>query len=450
MPLERRQKLEALNFEWDLLAVAWEEGFSALEQFKAREGHCRVPARHLEANYRLGKWVQIQRGQRNGMSVERRSRLETLDFDWDRFTSAWEAGFAALLKFHEREQHCHVPREYLEGSYRLGQWVREQRKWRDTMSVERRQRLDALGFEWDLMTLAWEEGFAALEQFKARNGHCRVPKRHIEGTYRLGGWVGTQRGQKDSMPIERRQRLDDLGFEWDTLAVAWNEGFAALNKFKEREGHCRVSNRHVEGTYRLGQWVGYQRKRKNILPVERRRQLEALGFEWDPFTTYWKEGFAALQKFHAREHHCRVPSLHLEGTHGLGQWASKQRTEKNTMPVERRLRLEALGFEWEILESAWEDGFAALQRFHTRERHCRVPASHNEGTYKLGQWVGNQRRLKHTMPIERRQKLETLGFEWEPFASDWQEGFAALERFKAREGHCRVPKSHIEDNYKLG
>ena len=35
----------------------WQRGFSALEEFKRREGHCRVPRYYLEGDYRLGQWV---------------------------------------------------------------------------------------------------------------------------------------------------------------------------------------------------------------------------------------------------------------------------------------------------------------------------------------------------------------------------------------------------------
>jgi len=36
------------------------------------------------------------------------------------------------------------------------------------------------------------------------------------------------------------------------------------------------------------------------------------------------------------------------------------------------------------------------------------------------------------------------------FSTDWEEGFAALARFKQREDHCRVPKEHKEGDYNLG
>ena len=43
--------------------------------------------------------------------------------------------------------------------------------------------------------------------------------------------------------------------------------------------HCRVPKKHVEAGFRLGQWLGYQRHRKNTLSEERQR-LEQIGFVW--------------------------------------------------------------------------------------------------------------------------------------------------------------------------
>ena len=58
---------------------------------------------------------------------------------------------------------------------------------------------------------AWEKGFAALIKFKAREGHCRVRRLHIEGKYKLGQWVANQRAK---VSAERRMRLNNIGFVW--------------------------------------------------------------------------------------------------------------------------------------------------------------------------------------------------------------------------------------------
>ena len=214
MSPERCQRLDALGFVWNQFSAQWEEGVRFLEMFRQREGHCRVPTNHCEQDFRCGIWVSNQRKKKDTMSPERRQRLDALGFVWDALTNTWEEGFRFLEIFHQREGHCRVPTNHREQGCRLGQWVRVQRENYDAMSPERCQRLDALGFVWDILTARWEEGFSFLARFHQREGHCRVPQSHHEQGFRLGLWVAVQRRTRDSMPPERRLRLDTLGFVW--------------------------------------------------------------------------------------------------------------------------------------------------------------------------------------------------------------------------------------------
>jgi hypothetical protein len=336
----------------------------------------------------------------------------------DRVGSSWDEWLGVLMRFKSREGHCLVPHLHLEGTYRLGQWVNVQRNTKDTMPPERKRRLEAIGFVWDVSESLWEEGFAALKKFQAREGHCRVPAGHVEGTYRLASWVGSQRANKDTMPAERKQRLNAIGFVWDAQKGTWEEGFAALTAFKAREGHCLVPKSHVEGTFKLGAWVSKQRGLKHTMPAERRHRLNVIGFVWDLRESEWEEGFAALAAFKAREGHCLVPTLHVEGKFNLGFWVSNLRTNRGRVPAKRRQRLDAIGFVWDPLESGWEEGFAALAAFKAREGHCLVPQRHVEGTFKLGTWVNAQRRCRDRMPADRRQRLNAIGFVWDALSTD--------------------------------
>ena len=196
---------------------------------------------------------------------------------------AWEKGFAALKQFKAREKHCRVPRGHQEGAFNLGTWVINQRNRRDMLSVQRRRRLDAIGFDWTLLPLArdlWEKGFAALKQFQSREGHCRVPSGYEEGGFKLGGWVSGQRKKNKTMSTACRRQLDAIKFDWDPKEDAWEKGFAALKQFKAREKHCRVPRGHQEGAFNLGTWVINQRNRRDMLSVQRRRRLDAIGFVW--------------------------------------------------------------------------------------------------------------------------------------------------------------------------
>ena len=126
----------------------------------------------------------------------------------------------------------------------------------------------------------WEKGFAALSKFYAREGHCLPSSRHVEGKFGLGIWVRTQRYYKDNLSAKRKRRLNAIGFVWDWRDHVWEQGFAALLRFKRREGHCRVPIFHSEGNHRLGWWVSTQRKNRKEMSAERKARLNKIGFIW--------------------------------------------------------------------------------------------------------------------------------------------------------------------------
>ena len=203
MPLKSSSKPTTFLLTPPALTASTRRTTATIREIKARKGRGEPfdPRRLNEKVQVIGPLVEL----------DRLSASITVKIG-DCIGIGWDEWFGVLQRFNAREGHCRVSQGHLEENYRLGSWVSEQRKWRDSMSVERRQRLEALSFEWDPFTSDWREGFAALERFKAREGHCRVPRQHFEGTYKLGQWVGEQRNQKDSMAVERRRRLNALGF----------------------------------------------------------------------------------------------------------------------------------------------------------------------------------------------------------------------------------------------
>jgi len=74
------------------------------------------------------------------------------------------------------------------------------------LTKDRRRRLDALGFVWDVVAQKWEEGFNSLKKYKDREGNCRIPTNHIEDEYRLGAWVSGLRNKKENLLEDRRRR----------------------------------------------------------------------------------------------------------------------------------------------------------------------------------------------------------------------------------------------------
>jgi hypothetical protein len=204
--------LDQLGFIWDPADAAWEKGFSYLKIYEEREGHCRVPTRHMENNFKLGLWLQSQRQNLASLSDERRKRLT--EFGFEPHDTRWEQGFNHLAIFKEREGHCLVHRTHKENGFRLGQWMGTQRQTKDSLSAERRERLNRLGFIWNALDANWEKGFSYLKVYRDREGHCRVPFGYKENGFELGNWVAAQRAHKDAISAEQKARLDELGFIW--------------------------------------------------------------------------------------------------------------------------------------------------------------------------------------------------------------------------------------------
>jgi Helicase associated domain len=71
-------------------------------------------------------------------------------WSWDVPLERWKEGFSHLKQFSEREGHCRVPNRYkTDDGYRLGEWVSKQKRAKNTMAPDRRQRLEALpGWVW--------------------------------------------------------------------------------------------------------------------------------------------------------------------------------------------------------------------------------------------------------------------------------------------------------------
>ena len=267
----------------------------------------------------------------------------------ERLSASWDYFFGKLVAFTTRFDHCNVPRMWPEDP-QLSIWVDNQRHTRSRLSLDRIKRLDELGFSWDPHGALWEEMFARLEQYKARFGHCNVPRKWPDDP-QLARWIDNQRHRHSRPSADRVQRLTALGFVWDADAAVWEEMFARLVQYKARVGDCNVPDKLPEDM-QLANWVHNQRAfaKRGRLSADRVERLTALGFVWDARTALWEEMFARLVQYKARFAHCNVRCGWPEDPK-LGFWVGNQRmvNRRGRLPADRVERLTALGFEWKPL-----------------------------------------------------------------------------------------------------
>jgi len=193
--------------------------------------------------------------------------------------------------------HCLVPKNY--GP--LGSWVRAQRhvmKEKGDMgspfedggqlSNERVQRLNRLGFVWDVHQWQWDQAYNELLQFKEKHNHTNVPMSYGG----LGLWVFNQRsdynaykkGKQSGMTPARLELLQKIGFVFDLgqritseADARWQARLKELKEYEEKWGTFQVKQSHNLTLYN---WCQHQRAmlQRKQLKKEREDALRSLGF----------------------------------------------------------------------------------------------------------------------------------------------------------------------------
>lgn len=341
-------RLQSIGFQWTPYQDRWREMYSALLEFKEKNGHCNVP-RTYKIKKGLSVWVTKQRVSYFNKSLRKDQcdQLESIGIDWDPVETRWKQQYQELKRFHEVHQHCSVP-DAVSTHRALSIWVKRQRflEKRGKLPGEKVRLLNALGYEWDPGGVRWDQMFLELKRFKAQNGHCN-PTANKAGNQELVNWVIIQRvfRNKGKLAEDRIGKLDRLGFCWDMLTAKWEGMFSGLLAFRNRFGHCNVPDKFADNPS-LGSWATTQRMiwKKGKLSPERIARLEKIGFVRDPRTAYWEQMVAEMRKFKKANGHCKVPRLY-EKNLSLGYWAQNHRSAymKGALEQSKIDQMRALG-----------------------------------------------------------------------------------------------------------
>ena len=433
----------------------WERRFGELLAFCEQHGHFRVRADRSETRA-LALWVAQQHTRWSKLPPECLERLHQIEFPWTKRLALWVGQYLKLVDFWRQNGHCCVPESQ---NRSLGLWVQTQRANYHTrkLSTERQRNLQAIGFSWCNRSDSsefWEKRLQQLQKYHQRYGHYQI-SRHWAEDPAFAQWVYRLRCRKraNRLSVEYRRRLDAMGFAWDDFCrTPWEKRFRELQAFQHQHGHCRVSPVRDR---KLSEWVSAQRvaRRHQLLPAERYRKLQSIGFSWTVFQSNWEKWFGELKKFRRRHGHCQVP-LRWSANPTLGRWVGRQRKLqlKQRLSPERQQRLDALGFVWDPYDpdQRWEENFQKLQAFHKKNGHFRVSADRPDER-KLERWVNAQREAyrQGRLSKARCNRLQSIGFIWDPIPCRWETQYAALQKFHRQHGHCLVAQRDPE-NYVLG
>jgi superfamily II DNA or RNA helicase len=392
--------------------------------------------------------------------------------------SSWDVYFGKLAVYKDRFGHCNVETDWDEDSY-LGKWVATQRmrKKKNALSSEQIARLNTLGFVWNWQELkgqeTWMKWYRELEKYTLENGNPHIPARHPNS--KLASWVWIQRqrrkgtyktkGAFDLITDEQIHLLDALGFQWDArygrASEYWLKGLEQLKKFRERHGHCNLSN-VKKCDESLKAWASYQRARiaQGKIDPDQKAQLDALEFSSarDEIDHHWLHMYERLNQYHSTKGNADVPNRWKEDIK-LASWVSqqRQRRKKNLLSEEEIAMLDKIAFTWQHRErGSWEDRLAEVIAFKKHNGHCDIPCNLSENP-KLGRFVNSMRvkRNKGTLTSDRIAKLDALGFAWESskkvlvggegITAEWQALFDELLKYKEVHGSYNVPNKWTEN-----
>ena len=248
----------------------------------------------------------------------------------------------------------------------------------------------------------------------------------------------------DNVVIDYYDTSKKVVFRSTTLT--FEERFKALMEFKQKFGHCDVSQARYCDYRALASWCAKARmsykqiqnkeQPKIRLTVEEIRQLEEVGFKWSlPRISTFEERFRELMGFKKQFGHCNVPSTRSGPFASLGTWCDNLRKSykmrhngergKVVLLEENIRRLEDAGFQWHFLLAmrTFDEWYVVLMKYKDDFGDCDVP-QRLPGEYRsLGSWCNTLRTAFKNMQNgdtvvgkkitqEMIRRLNDAGFKW--------------------------------------
>jgi Helicase associated domain len=273
------------------------------------------------------------------------------------YASQWNQHFEALKDYVAKNGHAQVT---LKENKSLHGFVDRQRQKRqagdEELQPERIRQLEAIGMTWCVQKEEWEGNFEKLKRFKELHGHLDVKKSDDPS---LLIWIKTQRvarfGKRSSrMSKERQEKLDQIGFVWNSRDELWNQRYHELEEYIKVHGHCCLPLKCQDYPV-LANWVDSQRHEfKNLkngtrssMTEERIQLLNKIGFVYSYRDAEWSKKYEQLKAF--IEENGRRPTNKTNKR--LHSWLSNQWTlarrkfdgEETSLSDERAMRLREIG-----------------------------------------------------------------------------------------------------------
>ena len=472
--IDQKRFIERLNTKIvEIIGRNWDFWYGLTLRYKDEFNNPNTQQRYKTAEgFQLGSWQNNQRGsyKKGKLSPDRIKRLDDIGFTWEMLEEQFEKGFQETLLYKEKTGNPNVQQRYkTDEGFHLGSWQNNQKNFykKGKLSPDRIERLEKIGFTWEILEEQFEKGFQETLLYKEITGNPNTQKTYktAEG-FHLGTWQQTQRNnhKKEILSSERIKRLSEIGFKWviqeEQFEKQFEKGFQETLLYKEKTGdpNASIHYKTAEG-FHLGTWQSTQRDkyRKGNSSPDRIKRLSEIGFTWEILEEQFEKGFqeTLLYKEKTGNPNATYDYKTTEGFQ-LGTWQSIRRKSyrKGKLSHERIERLEKSGFIWEILEEQFEKGFqeTLLYKEKTGNPNAQQRYKTDEG-FQLGAWQSSQRTYhrKGKLSPDRIKRLNDIGFTWEMLEEQFEKGFQETLLYKEKTGNPNVQQSYkTDEGFQLG
>ncbi len=223
------RRLEDIGFCWGVKQKNWETGYEHAKAYFEENGNLEVEKRYRSQDgYALGQWLLMQRRVQSGkerggrrLSPEQFAKLDALGMRWESQNDIlFEEYMELFLRYKEKHQTTSIPTNHREEGKPLGQWafkIRKKKK-EGILPKEIEERLNEVGFLWDMSFPIWYRQYRKAKEYYEKNGNLTISSEYKEQHgEQLNVWLLRQRrlyrnGRFDLLTEEKIQLLNEIGF----------------------------------------------------------------------------------------------------------------------------------------------------------------------------------------------------------------------------------------------
>lgn len=305
--------------------TSFDEHFKVFNEFVAEYPNKIIPQNNIICKWAEQMRIQLERMDRGLKSYmltsSQATQLKSTGYFARSHPSAnneddpeWDAMYELLKEHKAKYGHCLVNTKKWDDP--LAKWTLAQRRHylcvqeggkSRRLTTKKLLKLNEIGFVFRQKDKykSFEQRVEELKEFKAKNGHLRVPTTlpglgvwvcHVRDQYRLA-----KMGREHTLNEDKIEILKDLGFEFRVGKIpiktfdkryTWEERFEQLLQYKEQYGDTVVPQ-HFSGFHNLGAWVKAQRNQyklmrkgdsRSYMSSEKALRLSEIGFVWEVAT----------------------------------------------------------------------------------------------------------------------------------------------------------------------